>query len=156
FASVDAQAARAQAPRRLQRTLHCAATGQPPLQLLCNRFGDQLSIELRLANLDDVDDDVRLRKLGDFLAQLLGVRPLLADDDARARRLNGDTALLVRPLDHDLRYRGLLEVLHQLLADLHILMQQLAVLVLARVPARIPGPVDAEPQAEWIDLLTHD
>ena len=35
----------------------------------------------------------------------------------------------------------------QLLADLHVLVQQRAVLVLAGVPARIPGAVDAEPQA---------
>src|SRR5262249_18354419 len=153
--TVDADAARAQSHRRLHGTLHGAAKGNPALELLCNRFGDELSIELRLANLNDVDNDVRLRKLGDFFAQLLDVRALLADDDARARRLNGDPALLVRPLDHDLRHRGLLKILHQLLADLHILMQQLAVLVLARVPARVPGTVDAEPQADRIDLLTH-
>src|SRR5215475_5472426 len=125
------------------------------LELLRDRFGDELGIELRLADLDDVDDDVGLRELGDLLAKLLDVGAFLADDDARPRGLNGDAALLVRPLDHDLRHRRLLEILHQLLADLHVLVQQLAILVLARVPARIPGAVDAEAQADWIDLLTH-
>ena len=86
-------------------------------------------------------------ELGDLPAQLLDVGALLADDHARPRRLDGDPALLVRPLDHDLRYRRLLELLHQLLADLHVLVQQRAVLALAGVPARIPGAVDAEPQA---------
>src|SRR5262249_36531251 len=94
-------------------------------------------------------------ELGDLLAQLLDIGALLADHHARPRRLHGDTALLMRPLDHDLRHRGLLEILHQLLADLHVLVEQLPVLGLAGVPARIPGAVDAEPQADRIDLLTH-
>src|SRR6202035_365609 len=79
-----------------------------------------------------------------------------ADDDAGAGRLDGDAALLVRPLDHDARDRRLLERLVQLRADLHVLVPQRAVLVLARVPARVPGTVDAEPQADRIDLLTHE
>ena len=66
-----------------------------------------------------------------------------------------DAALLVRPLDDDLRDRGLLQALHQNLADLHVLVQELAVFVLAGEPARIPGPVDAETQADRIDFLTH-
>src|SRR6266478_770566 len=43
----------------------------------------------------------------------------------------------------------------QHLADFDILVQQLAVLVLAGVPTGIPRPVDAETQSDWIDLLTH-
>src|SRR5262249_30807166 len=88
-------------------------------------------------------------------AQLLDVGALLADDDARTRRLDRDAALLVRALDHDARDRRLLELLMQLLADRGVLVQQLAVLVLAGVPARIPGAVDAETQPDRIDLLTH-
>ena len=90
---------------------------------MSDRFGNELSIELRFANLDDVDHDVGFRELGDLAAKLLDIGTLLADDNPWPRRLNGDTALLVRPLDHDLRYGGLLEILHQLFADLHILMQ---------------------------------
>src|SRR6202043_1585930 len=41
------------------------------------------------------------------------------------------------------------------LADFDILVQQLAVFVLAGEPTGIPRPVDAETQADWIDLLTH-
>src|SRR6516164_2883485 len=138
--AIDADTAGAESHRRLHGALHGAAEGHAALELLRDRFGDELGIELRLADLDDVDHDVGA---------------LLADDDARTRGLNSNAALLVRPLDHDFRYRRLLEILHQLLADLHVLVQQLAVLVLAGVPARIPGAVDAEPQADWIDLLTH-
>src|SRR5262249_1151172 len=153
--AVDADAAGAQAHPRLHRALHGAAEGDAALELLGDRFGDQLGVELGLPDLDDVDDHVGLGELGDLAAQLLDVGALLADHDPRARGLHRDPALLVRPLDHDLGHRRLLEILHQLLADLHVLVQQLAVLALARVPARIPGAVDAEPQADRIDLLSH-
>ena len=133
--AVDADAARAEPHRRLHGAFHGPAEGHAAFQLLRDRFGDELGIELRFANLDDVDHHVGFRELGDLFAKLLDVRALFADDHARPRRLHGHAALLVRPLDHDLRHRGLLEVLHQLLADLHVLMQQLAVLVLAGVPA---------------------
>src|SRR6185436_4215410 len=108
-----------------------------------------------LSDLDDVDDDVAVGQLGDGLAQLLDVGALLADHDAGTRRMDCHPALLVRTLDHDLGHRGLLERGHELLADLHVLVQQRAVLVLAGVPARIPSPVDTEPQSDRIDLLTH-
>src|SRR5215469_4429335 len=69
--------------------------------------------------------------------------------------MDGDAALLVRALNDDFRHRGLLELLLQLLADRHVLVQQLAVLALAGEPARVPGAVDTKPQADGIDFLTH-
>src|SRR5205814_6525712 len=83
------------------------------------------------------------------------VGALLADHDARTRRVDRHAALLVRALDHDARNSGLLELLVQDLADLDVFVQQLAVFGLAGIPARIPGPVDAETQPDRIDLLTH-
>ena len=47
------------------------------------------------------------------------------------------------------------ESIAQQLADFDILVQQLAVLVLAGEPTGIPRPVDAETQSDRIDLLTH-
>src|SRR5262245_3315935 len=153
--AVDADAAGAEPHRRLHGALHGAAEGDAALELLGDRFRHQLGVELGLPDLDDVDDDVGIGERRHFLAQLLDVGPLLADDHAWPRRMDRDAALLVRPLDHDLGHRRLFEVLHELLADLHVLVQELAVLVLAGVPARVPGAVDAEPQADRIDLLTH-
>ena len=69
--------------------------------------------------------------------------------------MDGDAALLVRTLDHDARHAGSLELVAEILADLDVFLQELAVFLLARVPARVPGPVDAETQAGRIDLLTH-
>src|SRR6185312_8054605 len=83
------------------------------------------------------------------------VGALLADHNTRTRRVDGDAALLVRALDDDAGDRRLLELLHQLGANLDVLEQKRAVLVLARIPARIPGAVDADPKPDWIDFLTH-
>src|SRR5271169_2649503 len=153
--AVDADALGAEPHRRLHRALHGAAERNAALELLGDRFGDQLGVELGLPDLDDVDDDVAVGQLRHFLAQLLDVGALLADHHARPRRMDRDPALLVRPLDHDLGHRRLLELLLQRLADLLVLVQQLAVLALARIPPRIPGAVDAQTQADRIDLLTH-
>src|SRR5208282_2027881 len=103
----------------------------------------------------DIDDDVAVGDSGHLPAQFLDIGALLADDHARTRRLDGDAALLMRALDHDLGHRGLLELGHQDLADLHVLVQQRTVAGLAGIPARIPGAVDAKPKPDRIDLLTH-
>ena len=47
----------------------------------------------------------------------------------------------------------LLELLVQDLADLDVLVQELAVFLLASEPTGVPGPVDAETQPDWICLL---
>src|SRR5882672_4255970 len=153
--AVDTNAFGAETHRRLHRALHGAAERDAALELLRDRFGDQRGVELRLAYLDDVDDDVGGGDVGNPLAQLVAVGALLADHDARTRRVNRHAALLVRTLDHDPGDRRLLQFLVQDLADFDILVQQLAVFVLAREPTRIPRPVNAETQPDWIDLLTH-
>ena len=53
------------------------------------------------------------------------------------------------------RDAGGLELVAQIFADLDVFLQELAILLLARVPARVPGPVDAQTQTGRIDLLTH-
>src|SRR6185295_11153458 len=153
--AVDTDAFGAETHRRLHRAFHGAAERDAALELLRDRFGDQGGIELGLADFDDVDDDVRGGDVGDLLAQLVDVGALLADHDAGARRMDRHAALLVRTLDHDPGDGRLLQFLVQHLADFHVLVQQLAVFVLACVPTGIPRPVDAEPQPDWIDLLTH-
>src|SRR5262249_23630281 len=151
----DADALRTEPHRRLHRALHGAAERDAALELLRDRFGNQRRIKLGLADFDDVDHDVGGRDVGDLLAQLVDVSALLADHHARTRRVDGDAALLVRALDHDARNGSLLQFLVQDLADLDVLVQQLAVLAFSGEPARVPGPVDAETQPDRIDLLTH-
>src|ERR1700680_3005110 len=153
--AVDPNALGAKTHRRLYRALHGAAERDAALELLGDRFGNQRGIEFRLADLDDVDDDVGSGDIGDLLAQLVDVGGFFADYHTRTRRVDRHPALLVRTLHHDPGHRRLLQLLVQDLADFDILVQQLAVFVLAGEPTRIPRPVDAETQSDWIYLLTH-
>src|SRR6202163_609472 len=153
--AVDTNALGAETHRRLHRARHRAAERDAALKLLRDRFGDQRGVEFGLADFDDVDDDVGCGDIGNALAQLVDVGALLANHDAGTRRVDCHAALLVRTLDHNPGHRRLLQFLVQDLADLDILVQQLAVLVLAGEPTGIPRPVDAETQSDWIDLLTH-
>ena len=154
--AVDPDTLRTEAHRRLHGALHGPAEGHAALELLRDRVGHQRRVDLRLADLEDVDHDLRGGELADHLAQLVDVRALLADHHTRTSRMNGDAGLPVRALDHDLRDRRLLQRSHQHLADLHVLVKQLAVFVLVGEPTGVPGAVDAEPQPDRIDLLTHD
>src|SRR3954464_7248318 len=153
--TVDTNAFGAETHRRLHRALHGAAERDAALELLRDRFGNQGGIELGFADFDDVDDDVGGGDVRDLLAQLVDVGALLADHDAGARRMDRHPALLVRAFDHDPGDGRLLQLLVQHLADFDVLVQQLAVFVLAGVPTGIPRPVDAETQPDRIDLLTH-
>src|ERR1700682_53904 len=153
--AVDTNALGAKTHRRLHRAFHGAAERDAARELPRARFGDQRGVELRLADFDDVDDDVGGGDVGNPLAQLVDVGALLADHDAGTRGMDRHGALLVRTLNHDPGDRRLLQFLVQDLADFDILVQQLAVFVLAGEPTGIPRPVDAETQPDWIDLLTH-
>src|SRR5262245_56881985 len=153
--AVDADAFGAKPHRRLHRSLHGAAECNTALKLLRNRFGNQLGIELGFADFNDIDDDVAVGEFGDRLAKLLDVGTLLANHDAGPRRVYRHPALFVRPLDNNMRDRRLLELLHQLFANLDIFVQQGAVFRLAREPARVPGAVDPDAQPDRIDFLTH-
>src|SRR5258707_1178691 len=121
--AVDTNALGAETHRRLHRALHGAAERDAALQLLGDRFGDQGRVELRLADFDDVDDDVGGGDVGNPLAQLVDVGALLADHDAGTCRMDRHAALLVRALDHDPGDSSLLELLVQDLADFDILVQ---------------------------------
>src|SRR6202795_1924545 len=153
--AIDSDAFGAETHGRLHRALHGAAERDAALELLRDRFGDQRGVELGLADLDDVDDDVGGRDIGHALAQLVDIGALLADHDAGTRRMDRHPALLVRTLDHDPGDGRLLQFLVQDLADFDILVQQLAVFVLAGEPTGIPRPVDTETQSDWINLLPH-
>src|SRR4051812_44423907 len=79
----NADSFRAKTQRRLNGALHRTAERNPALELVGNRLGDELGIDLRLADLDDVQRDVAGGHRTELLAQLLDVGALLADDHAR-------------------------------------------------------------------------
>src|SRR5271166_4519314 len=56
--AIDPNALRAEPHRRLHGPLHRPAKGNTPFQLLCDAVSDQLRVDFRLANLDDVEADL--------------------------------------------------------------------------------------------------
>src|SRR5262245_53363673 len=153
--AVDADPERTQAQRRLHGALHGPAEGNAALQLLGNGLGHQGGVDLRLSDFDDIEVHFRRRQFCQLAAQLLDVGTLLADQDAGAGGVDGEAAFLVRALDHSPRDAGLAPLLEDVIANVHVLVQQLAVLAATGEPAAVPGAVDADPQSDRIDLVTH-
>ena len=115
-----------------------------------------------VASISGLRTSTMLRCVSDFghlrqlLAKLLDVGALLADDQARTRRVDRDAALLVRTLDHDLGDRRPASVPSS--GYLRILRSSCSSLPYSPLfgePAEIPGAVDAEAKTDRIDFLTH-
>ncbi len=141
---VDTDADSAGAQCRLNRALHGAAECNAALELLGDVLSDQHGVGVGLAHFEEVQVNFRLRVARELAAQLLDVGALLADENAGARRVHGDAALLVRTLDDDLRDAGRALQLQDVSANGAIFMQELAVLATTGEPAAVPGAVDAE------------
>src|SRR5476649_2830890 len=153
--AVDADTLGTQAHGRLHGALHGAAEGDTALELLGDVLGDQRRVDLGLADLDDVEGHFAVGHLGEIAAQLLDVGALLADHHARTGGVDRDAGALGRTLDDDLGDTRLVQALVQHLADLDVLVEHRRIFRAFGVPARVPGPVDAETQTDRIYLLTH-
>src|SRR3546814_10014637 len=91
-------------------------------------------------------------KLTELTPQLFNIRTLLADDNAGACSINGNTAKLGRTLDHHFRNRCLRQRFHDEFADLQILKQQSAIILTFRKPAAVPSPVNLQAEPDRIAL----
>src|SRR5690606_10199554 len=152
---VDLDGQRAQAHRIARCALHCAAERDAALELLRDRLGDQLRVELGLADLGHVDVRRDAHHVADLLAQLLDVLAALADHHARAGGVDRHAGVVRRPLDEDLRHAGLRQLLAKHVADLQVGNQVLAVLLLAGVPLGIPVLGDPQANAGRMNFMTH-
>src|SRR6478672_6797668 len=152
----DLDALRAQPHRILHRALHRAAEHDPFLQLLRDRVGDQLRVDLGLADLLDVEADLGTHHLAQLGAQRLDVLALLADDDPRARAVDRDPRVLGRALDRDLAHRRVRQLLLQVGPDLDVLVQDRRKMLAVRVPLRCPVAVDGKAEPGRMDLLSHE
>src|SRR5207237_10790847 len=76
--------------RALDRLLHRLAEGDPPAQLLGDAHGNEVRVQLRLADLLDLQLHLAVAERSDLLAQHLPVRPALADADAGLGGLTGE------------------------------------------------------------------
>src|SRR5437867_282336 len=152
----DLDALRAQPHRVLHRSLHGAPEHDPLFKLLSDRIGDQLRIDLRLANLLDVETDLRAHHPAQLRAQRLDVFALLADDHSGPGAVNGDARILRRALDRDFAHRGMAEFLAQKIADLDVLIEDRRKVLTVGVPLRRPIAVDGKAEAGRVDFLSHE
>ena len=100
---LDADALGTHAHCRAHRLLHRAAVGDAAFELLRDVVRDQLGVKLRTLDLADVNLDVLVGELAQFLAQLLDFGTAAADHDARTTRVERQDDALRRALDNDAR-----------------------------------------------------
>src|SRR5688572_26290614 len=141
----DLDALRAQPHRIRDRTLHRAAEHDPFLELLCDRIGDQLRIELGLANLLDVDVDRHAEHFLQLAAERLDVLPLLSDHHAWTRTVDRDLRGLGRTLDHDPADRRVRELLLEEIANLDVFLQHARKILAVGIPFRRPVAQHRQP-----------
>src|SRR6476469_4573147 len=151
----DTNAFGTEAQGRLNRALHGTAEGDAALKLVSDALGDELGVDLRLADLDNVQAHFGPRHARQLFFELLDVGPLLADDYAWARGIDGNPADLGRTLDDDLGDRRLRHLLQDVLADLEILEEQPAVIPAFGKPAAVPGTIDLQAKPDRRGFLTH-
>src|SRR5437868_7064497 len=151
----DLDALRAQAHGVLHGALHRAAEHHALLELARDRVGDELRVELGLADLLDVHVHRNAHEALQRVAKALDVLALLADHHARARREDGDARVLGRALDHDLADGGVRELLLEVLAHLDVLGEHAGEILGVREPLRAPVAVHRQAEPDRIDLLSH-
>jgi hypothetical protein len=144
------------------RICHCSAHGpsklDAALQLLRDSFRDELSIELRLADLGDVDAHIlqeHAHKGGNFSSKLFNILALLANNDARPRRVNCNVGALGRSLDVDETYGRIFELAPQKFTHLVILCNVAGIGLRIRIPSGIPLFCDSQSDPDWMNFLTH-
>ena len=125
---------RAEILRRLQRFFHRAPERHPAFELQRDVFRDQLRLDLRRLDLDDVHIDFLAGHLAHLFLELVNFRAFAANDHARTRGENGDAATVRRALDQNPRHGGRFEFLLQQLADFAVFAQQLAEFLLLGIP----------------------
>src|SRR5438094_1966101 len=152
----DPDAVGAEPQRGRHRLLHGAAERDALLQLERDVLGDELGVELGVDDLLDVEVDLLAGPHLQLVLQLLDLRALATDDDARPRRVDGDPSAVGRALDVDACDAGMVELVLDVAPDLHVLVEQVRV-VLGGEPARAPRELRHRPEAEAdrMRLLAH-
>src|SRR3989442_14113926 len=95
----------------------------------------------------DVEVDLLLRPRLQLVLEPLHLGALAADDDPRPRRRHGDPGAIRRALDVDPGDPGVIELVLDVAPDLHVLVQQLRVVLGRRG--------DAQAKADRMCLLAH-
>ena len=151
----DLDAAGAHSHGAAHGVFHRTAEADALLELRGDVLGDELSVRIRRADLDDGEGDRLADHLLDGEADALDLRAALADDNARTRAVDIDADLRAVALDLDVRDTCGIQGLLQVLADLVVLNDQVADLLVTGIPAGIPIFDDADTHAVRINFLSH-
>src|SRR5208283_4328952 len=152
-AHLDALAA--EALRALDGLAHGAPESHALFELQRDRLAHELGVHLRFVHFLDIDEDFALGLGCQFLLELFDLRPLAADDEPGARRVDGDAQLgSARALDLDRADAGRFQPLLEHLLQIEVLVQQLGV-VGGGKPSRTPVLGDAQPESVGMNFLTH-
>src|SRR5690606_27314517 len=128
-------------------------------ELLGDALGNELSVDLCVLDLEDVELDLLASQLLEARAELVSLGAAAADDDAGTCGVEVHAHTLTGALDLHLGHAGTLEALGHELTNLDILVHVVAV-ALAHLggvgePARTVVGRDAQAVAVRVNLLTH-
>src|SRR5581483_10527530 len=119
-------ALRAALERRLHRLAHGAAERDTARQLLGDALRDELRVDLRRLDLEDVEVDVLAGELLEVAADAVGLRAAPADDDAGTGGVDVDVDPVPGALDLDPADAGALHALGEQAADRDVFLDVLA------------------------------
>ncbi len=131
-AALDLDPLGARAHRRGERALHRAPERHAVLELLRDRLGDELRVQLGPLDLVDVDVDALAGDRVELLAERVHLDARLADHDAGARRVDVDRDPLLVLADQDVGQAGVRELAVDVVADPDVLEDVVGDLLLAR------------------------
>ena len=141
--------------------LHGTAEGHTVLQLTSDVLSNQLSVGSSALDLDDIDDNGLAILLGQLVLQCNALFAALADDHARLSAVDIDghtrsgSGRIHSALDLDLGDASVLQLSLQLSADLVILDEVIAEILLGGKPAAVPVFNNADTNAVRIYFLAH-
>ena len=155
-AALDLDAAGAHSHGAAHGVLHRTAEADALLKLLRDVLGNQLSVRVGRADLDDGESHRLADELFHFLAILLDRFAALADHDAGSGAVNVDADLGGIALDLNGGDAGGIEGLLEILTNLVVFNDQIADLFFSGVPSGIPVFNNADAQAVRIYFLSHN
>ena len=156
---LDADTLGASAHGILLSLTHRAAEGHAVRKLLGDALSDELGVDCRVLDFEDVELDLLAGELLELCANALGFGATAADHDARAGGVDVHTHAVTGTLNDDAGHACALEVLRHLLTDGVVFKHEIAVAFAGLVgigePLRTMVLSNAQAIAKGINLLTH-
>jgi hypothetical protein len=152
--AAEADAFGTEVHRGLEGAFHGAAETDAALKLDGDLLGDELGIEFRFTDFDDIDFDLgAFAEVGDVVGHHFDLLTLAADDEARAGGVEGDADAVPSTLDDDFGESGGLQLPFEVVADREVLVKFFGVVFACGVPLGAPVFVDGEAECDRIYFL---